>query len=45
MVPAEQGLSAGATPTGPAPLGSPDAPVTVTDSGTSTSTPTAAVTP
>jgi hypothetical protein len=47
MVPADQGLSAGATPAGPAPLGSPDAPVTVSDAGTSTSTstPTAAVTP
>jgi hypothetical protein len=45
MVPADQGVAAGATPAGPAPLGSPDAPVTISETGTSTSTPTAAVTP
>jgi hypothetical protein len=44
VVPADQGLAAGATPAGPAPIGSPDA----TTTGTSTSTPapsTAAVSP
>jgi hypothetical protein len=45
MVPADQGIAAGATPTGPAPLGSPDAPVTISETGSSTSTPTATVTP
>lgn len=45
MVPPEQGLSAGASPAGPAPVGSPDAPVIVSDSSTTTSTPTAAVSP
>ncbi|HET6830499.1 MAG TPA: type 4a pilus biogenesis protein PilO [Solirubrobacterales bacterium] len=44
MVPADQGLAAGATPAGPAPLGSPEAPVTI-ESTISTTPPTAAVTP
>lgn len=45
MVPADQGIAAGATPAGPAPVGSPDAPVTVSDSSTTTAAPTAAVSP
>ena len=45
MVPPEQGLSAGASPAGPAPVGSPDAPVIVSDSATATPAPTAAVSP
>jgi hypothetical protein len=45
MVPPEQGLSAGASPAGPAPVGSPDAPVIVSDSSTTTPAPTAAVSP
>lgn len=45
MVPADQGIAAGATPAGPAPVGSPDAPVTVSDSSATTAAPTAAVSP
>ena len=45
MVPADQGISAGATPAGPAPVGSPDAPVPVSDTATSAPAPTAAVSP
>jgi hypothetical protein len=45
MVPADQGIAAGATPAGPAPVGSPDAPVTVSDSSAATAAPTAAVSP
>ncbi len=45
MVPAEEGIAAGASPAGPAPLGSPDAPVVVSESSTTTATPTAAVSP
>jgi hypothetical protein len=45
MVPPEQGLAAGATPAGPAPLGSSEAPLAVSEAGTSTAAPTAAVTP
>ena len=45
MVPADQGIAAGATPTGPAPVGSPDAPVPVSDTATSAPAPTAAVSP
>ena len=45
MVPAEEGLAAGASPAGPAPLGSPDAPVVVSESSTTTAAPTAAVSP
>jgi hypothetical protein len=45
MVPADQGMAAGATPAGPAPVGSPDAPVPVSDTATSAPAPTAAVSP
>ncbi len=45
MVPADQGIAAGATPAGPAPVGSPDAPVPVSDTATSAPAPTAAVSP
>ena len=45
MVPADQGIAAGATPAGPAPVGSPDAPVTVSDSSATTAAPTAEVSP
>ena len=45
MVPADQGIAAGATPAGPAPVGSPDAPVPVSDSATTAPAPTAAVSP
>lgn len=45
MVPGEQGISAGATPAGPAPVGSPDAPVPVSSTSTATAAPTAAVSP
>lgn len=45
IVPPEQGLSAGATPAGPAPAGSPDAPVPVSDPATNTAPPAATVAP
>lgn len=45
IVPPEQGLSAGATPAGPAPAGSPDAPVPVSDPAATTAPPAATVTP
>lgn len=45
MVPAGQGTAAGATPAGPAPVGSPDAPVPVSETSTATPASTATVTP
>jgi hypothetical protein len=45
MVPPQEGLSAGANPAGPAPLGSPEASVVASDTSSSTAAPTAAVTP
>ena len=43
IVPPEQGLSAGATPAGPAPAGAPDSPVPVSAGSTSETAPAAAV--
>lgn len=45
MVPGDQGTAAGATPAGPAPVGSPDAPVPVSSSSTASPAPTATVAP
>lgn len=45
IVPPEQGISAGASPSGPAPAGAPDAPVPVTTGDASDTAPAAVVTP